>query len=492
MKKMRGEVGLASRFFAGLFITVLLVCVFSAAFCPIARAATTWSKAYGGAGYDIGTGETVQTSDGGYAVSGDTNSSGAGGLDILLFKVDAMGNMLWSKTYGGNSDEISGDMCYTRDGGFAINGGTYSFGVGNEDFWLVKTDANGNMQWNKTYGGTGLDYAMHIVQSSDGGYALLGYTNSSGDGDRDFWLLKTDTNGNLLWNRTYGGNGSDSAAGLVLSGDGGYVMSGFTNSFGAGGNDVWVVKADASGNIVWNRTWGGNGTDNGYDLCQTSDGGFAFTGYTTSFGGYKVFLVKMSTNGNIQWNQTYAPSATNIALHLIQTSDGGYAMVGWNYANGQDFLLVKTDANGNLQWTNSYGGPKLENAYAVLQSSDGGYLLTGNTASFGAGSYDVWLVKTDSFGTLTIADSFGALSASAFSSATVWSGWTWHFSVHGSGGVPPYTFQWYEVATLLTGQTSMVLAVSKNTPGTFNFYCKVTDSTARTANSNNVTLTVAS
>jgi len=143
-----------------------------------------------------------------------------------------------------------------------------------------------------------------------------------------------------------------------------------------------------------------------------------------------------------------------------------------------------------LQFNMTYGGPGLENGYAILQTSDGGYLLTGTTTSFGAGGSDAWLVKTDASGVSSIPSPPVPPSASAFSSATVWTGWTWWFSVHGSGGVAPYTFQWYEGTTLLTGQTSMTLSVTKNTPGTYTYYCKVTDSAGATANSNTVTLTV--
>lgn len=184
------------KFIAGLIIAILVSCAVLAMVCPYVHAASMWSKTYGGTGSDTGTGDTVQTSDGGYAISGDTNSSGTGGSDFWLIKTDSDGNAQWNETYGGAFDEVSGGMCLTSDGGFAIAGGTYSFGAGGEDFYLVKTDSAGNMQWNQTYGGTGLENGYALLQSSDGGYLLTGTTQSFGAGGNDIWLVKTDALGN--------------------------------------------------------------------------------------------------------------------------------------------------------------------------------------------------------------------------------------------------------------------------------------------------------
>ena len=359
-----------------------------------------WSRTYGGAGYDMGGGETVQTGDGGYAISGETNSSGAGGLDFWLFKTDAGGNMQWNKTYGGAFNENIGDMRQTSDGGYAILGYTTSFGAGNQDVWLVKTDAAGNMQWNKTYGGTGDEWAISVVQTSEGGYALLGYTSSFGAGSEDLYLVKTDAVGNMLWNKTYGGPNVEEGRSVVQTSDGGYALAGYTNSSGAGGSDFWLVKTDAAGNMLWNKTYGGTGSDYCENLIRTSDGGYAMTGHGTSFGGYKAYLVKTDANGNMQWNKTYG-GAIEIGIHVIQTAvDGGYAIVGWNYVSGQNLLLIKTNATGDMLWKQNYGGTGIENGYSVVSTGDGGYILTGLTTSFGAGGNDVWLVKVDENGVI--------------------------------------------------------------------------------------------
>jgi predicted secreted protein len=385
--------------FEVLMFAILVSFVFSVAVCPCASAASMWSKTYGGTGDDTARGETVQTSDGGYAILGETKSFGAGGSDFWLFKTDADGVMQWNKTYGGALDEVSGDMYQTTDGGYALAGATYSFGAGGEDFWLVKTGADGVAYWAKTYGGTSDEHAYVVVQTSDGGYALAGYTDSFGAGNRDFYLVKTDADGNMEWSKTYGGTDMDFAYTMIRTSDGGYALAGYTDSFGAGGNDTWLVKTDASGNMQWNKTYGGTGNDGAIDIIESSAGGYVLTGYTGSFGGvFLVYLVKTDTSGNIQLEAAYGATFLEVGIHVIQTVDGGYAMAGYNYANGQDFILIKTDADGTLEWETTYGGTGFETAYALLQASDGGYVLTGSTSSYGAGSNDIWLLKTDELG----------------------------------------------------------------------------------------------
>jgi hypothetical protein len=207
-----------------------------------------WNKTYGGT-YGEWALALMQTNDGGYALAGITGSFGAGG-DSWLVKTDASGNMQWNQTYGGINTDDTFALVQTTDGGYALAGQTLSFGAGNWDFWLVKTDASGTMQWNRTYGGTDWDVALALVQTSDGGYALAGWTMSFGAGNRDYWLVKTDAAGNMQWNKTYGGTDYDEAYALVQTSDGGYALAGYTISFGVGSsNDSWLVETDASGNI---------------------------------------------------------------------------------------------------------------------------------------------------------------------------------------------------------------------------------------------------
>jgi len=227
-------------------------------------------------------GETVQANDGGYAVLGDTNSFGAGDSDFWLIKTDADGNTQWNKTYGGELAEVSGDMCVTTDGGYAMSGYTKSFGAGGQDFWLVKTDANGNTEWNMTYGGTGNDVGIHVIQTADGGYALACLTTSFGAGSLDFWFIKLDASGNTEWNMTYGGPGSDGPTHFIQTEDNGYALVGFT-TVGSDQN-ASLIKIDALGNMEWNQTYGGTGSEIAYALLETNDGYYLLTINTDSFG----------------------------------------------------------------------------------------------------------------------------------------------------------------------------------------------------------------
>jgi hypothetical protein len=242
----------------------------------------------------------IQTSDGGYAIAGETHSFGAGSGDVYLVKLDAKGNLQWTKTIGGENDEWGNSLIQTSDGGYAIAGETHSFGAGSEDVYLVKLDANGNLQWTKTIGEPESEIGYSLIQTSDGGYAIAGATNSFGAGGKDVYVVKLDANGNLQWTRTIGGPEGEIGYSLIQTSDGGYAIAGATNSFGAGGKDVYVVKLDANGNLQWTRTIGGPKDDEGYSLIQTSDGGYAIAGYTDSFGAGEtdVYVVKLDKDGN--------------------------------------------------------------------------------------------------------------------------------------------------------------------------------------------------
>ncbi len=356
---------------------------------------TEWNKTYGGTGDDFAW-ALVQTADGGYAIAGRTGSFGAGRNDFWLVKTDASGNAQWNKTYGGYHEDEAYALVQTADGGYALAGWTGSYGAGIYDFWLVKTDANGNALWNKTYGGTSEDYAQALIRTADGGYAIAGYTGSW-EYDYDFWLVKTDANGNAQWNNTYAGTRDDEAWALVQTADGGYALTGWTGPGGVGDyTDFWLVKTDVNGNAQWNKTYGGYGRDRAYALVQAADGGYALAGTTNSYGAgsWDFWLVKTDASGNAQWNKTYGGTGDDWACALVQAADGGYALAGLTgFALAHDFWLVKTDVNGNVQWNKTYGGTSDDWAYALVQTVDGGYALAGWTNSYGAGSRDFWLVK---------------------------------------------------------------------------------------------------
>jgi predicted secreted protein len=215
----------------------------------------------------------------------------------------------WSKTYGRTGEDEAYSLAQTGDGGYALAGTTDSFGAGDYDFWLVKTDASGNAQWNKTYGGIGYEWAYALVQTTDGGYALAGRTESSGPSSGDFWLVKADSNGEMQWNKTYGGTGDEWTQALVQTGDGGYALAGATSSFGAGDYDFWLVKTDVNGNAQWNKTYGATSGDIGYALVQTADGGYALAGREDG----DFWLVKTDADGVVP----ELPSSVILASFLV-------------------------------------------------------------------------------------------------------------------------------------------------------------------------------
>jgi len=347
----------------------------------------------------------IQTSDGGYAIAGFTESFGAGEADVYVVKLDAKGNLQWTKTIGGPYREEGTSLIQTADGGYAIAGVTISFGAGKADVYVVKLDANGNLQWTKTIGGPKDDLGFSLIQTSDGGYAIAGYTKSFGAGEWDFYVVKLDAKGNLQWTKTIGGPKDDQGFSLIQTSDGGYVIAGLTESFGAGNGDVYVVKLDANGHLQWTKTIGGPASDMGGSLIQTADGGYAIAGATTSFGAglLDVYVVKLDAKGNLQWTKTIGGPASEIGNShaLIQTADGGYAIAGLTQSFGAgewDVYVVKLGANGNLQWTTTIGGKKEDVGTSLIQTADGGYAIAGVTISFGAGEWDVYVVKLDKNG----------------------------------------------------------------------------------------------
>ena len=363
---------------------------------------TTFNKTYGGSGNEWAT-AVQQTSDGCYILVGETGSFGAGGYDFWLIKTDAGGNKSWDKTFGESDDDFAYAMQQTSDGGYILAGWTNSYGAGGVDAWLIKTDANGNKVWDNTFGGGSYDLAEAVQQTTDGGYILAGETSSFGAGANDAWLIKTEAKGNKVWDKTFGGSNQEQANAVQQTSDGGYILAGRASSFWSVNPDVWLIKSDANGNKVWDKTFGGSSYDEACAVQQTSDGGYILAGYTRSFGAGKsaAWLIKTDANGNKVWDKTYGGSNQEQAYAVQQTSDGGYILAGRTASFGAGFYdawLIKTDADGNKVWDKTFGGSSWDEGLAVQQTSDGGYILAGPTNSFGAGSMDAWLIKTDADG----------------------------------------------------------------------------------------------
>jgi len=358
-----------------------------------------WNRTYGGANHDYAY-SAVHTSDEGCAIGGYTDSFGAGLDDFWLVKTDADGNAQWNRTYGGAGMDHYYCLLQTGDGGYVMVGATNSSGAGDYDFWLVKIDLFGGMQWNKTYGGIKNDVTWSVIQTSDGEYIMAGSTDSFGAGFDDVWLVKTDASGNMQWNKTYGGGLDEAAYSVIQTWDGGYAMVGYTASSGAGSSDFWLIKTDASGDIEWSRTYGGSSWDCAQSLIQTSDGGYAIAGQTRSFGvGGDSWLIKTDASGRALWNKTYGGVGIERAYSVVQSDSGGYAMAGFTTSFGlgkEDFWLVKTDADGNMLWNKTFGGTNSDVARCLVQTSEGQYLIGGYTWSFGSGLSDFWLIKVGS------------------------------------------------------------------------------------------------
>jgi hypothetical protein len=373
-----------------------------ALFTQSAHAQVRFAKTYGGTN-DEWASSLQQTSDGGYIMAGRTRSFGAGGVEVFLIKTDANGDVQWAKAYGGTNNEWAYSVQQTSDGGYIVAGYTRSFGAGGADFFVVKTDANGNIIWAKTYGGTGDDTAWSVQQTSDGGYIVAGYTRSFGVGNLDVFLIKTDANGDVQWAKTYGGAGDDRAYSVQQTSDGGYILAGETRSFGAGGSDIFLIKTDANGDVQWAKAYGGTDNEWAYSVQQTSDGGYIVAGtMRISLTNYDIFLIKTDANGDVQWAKTYAETNDDRAYSVQQTSDGGYIVSGTRRISlNYGIFLIKTDANGDVQWAKTYGGAGDDRAFSVQQTSDGGYIVAGRTRSFGAGGDDAFLVKTDANGNIS-------------------------------------------------------------------------------------------
>jgi regulation of enolase protein 1 (concanavalin A-like superfamily) len=360
--------------------------------------AVQWEKTFGGSGFDQGR-SVQQTTDGGFIIAGETSSFGAGGGDVYLIKTDPNGNFLWQKTFGGSSGEWGCSVQQTSDGGYIISGDTYSFGAGYHDVYLIKTDPDGNLLWQNTFGGSGEEIGYSAQQTSDGGYIIAGETGSFGAVKSDVYLIKTDPNGNLLWQKTFGGSEWNVGYSVKETSDGGFIITGYTSSFGAGYPDVYLVKTDPNGNLLWQKTFGGSEDGWGLSVQQTSDGGFVIAGEIYSYitDDSDVYLIKTDPNGNLIWQKTFGGSSFDQGLSVQQTTDGGFIITGQTSsfdAGENDVYLIKTDPNGNLLWQKTFGGIYDDSGCSVQQTSDGGFVIAGHiNYAWWFISGDVYLVK---------------------------------------------------------------------------------------------------
>ncbi len=366
--------------------------------------AGSWMKTFGGAKDDMGSDVQV-SSDGGYIVTGHTSSYGVGGMDIWLIKTDSAGEEIWSRAFGGDGNEFATSLQKTDDGGYVITGITYSFGAGEKDLWLIKTDAQGKEEWDKTFGGSWDDGGFSVQQTADGGYIATGATGSSGPSM--IWLVKTDGLGDKEWEKTldlHEDVGRISTGSFVEeTGDGGYIVAGDSSK-----GSIILIKTDAQGGKQWEKIFGGSAIDRttvsvNSRVLLTTDGGYLIEGSKSSegSGGMDLWLIKTDSAGNVIWSRTYGGEGDDYGTAVQRTADGGYIIAGHTSSSGEggaDLWLFKTDSAGNVIWSRTFGGKEGDYGTAVQQTADGGYIVTGRTASHGAGGVDMWLIRTDGNG----------------------------------------------------------------------------------------------
>ncbi len=303
----------------------------------------------------------------------------------------------FSRVLDGENDDIGMSVAQTFDGGYIVGATTESDGSPYADFWLIKLDREGNRSWDRTFGGSDWDRLRAVRQTSDAGYILLGYTWGQGAGATDLWLLKTESNGYKVWGTTYGGAATDQGWDVQETYEGGYIMVGATESAGAGGSDLWLVRTDPYRAVLWTQPFGGGGYEAGFAVLQTADSGFVAAGVTAlgAAGGMNAYLVRTDSAGSVLWANTYGQAADDTVFSLAATADGGYILAG---TSGTDALLIKTNAVGKKSWLKTFGGPAEDTAREVVLSGDGGYVLAGTTRPAEDDDTDIWLLKVDKDG----------------------------------------------------------------------------------------------
>lgn len=374
-----------------LVLFTIVFCLFIGVFVESAMAQTPdtlWTRRFGGSGYEEGN-SVQQTADGGYIITGYSSSFGAGGGDVYLIKTDTTGDTMWTNTFGGPSADYGQFVQQTTDSGYIVVGGTYSFDVGDGDVYLIKTDTCGNALWTKTFGGLRWDYGYSVQEISGGGYIIAGETESFGDGCAEIYLIKTDSIGDSIWAKTYGSPGRLTGYSVQETIDGAYIVVGGESGYG----DIYLIKTDTDGDSLWAKTYGGAYGDRGYSVQQTSDSGYIIVGVTDSYGSgdCDVYLIKTDVNGDSLWAKTFGQNYSyDVGYSVQETFSGGYIIAG---SSSNNVHLIKTDANGNTVWTKTIGGAVQSRAYFAKQCTDGGYIVTGLIDTTGIGKADVYLIR---------------------------------------------------------------------------------------------------
>jgi hypothetical protein len=402
---MRSVVGLAKAMRRGSFL-LAMCCALAAP--PGDAAAQTWARSYGVSGNYSAYPEDAMETPEGFVVLGATNAFGAGisYSDFWLLGLGPSGEVRWERAYVYAGDVFVDNpyslVADSRDGGFLLVGETMSFGTGLWDFWLVKVSGTGQVLWQRTYGGMESDRPRAAVQTSDSGFLVAGYSESF-TGSGNLWVLKLDPSGTPEWQVVSQGAEAEGADDILEVPGTGYLVAGTTRSQGTGSNDAWLVLLDPDGQVRWQRAYGG--PDAGFvdrfrAVEPTGDGGFLAAGdHDPPSSGRDAWLVRLSSQGEIVWQKAY-DVASETVNYFIRTSDGNYVLAGASNPedSGRDVWLMKVDPSGSVLWSRGFGGPVADYGFSVRETSDGGLVATGSTESFGEGRNAIWLLRLSGAG----------------------------------------------------------------------------------------------
>jgi hypothetical protein len=373
-------------------LTVILLTV------PGAFALTLkWDQNYGGINLDEAY-AIAGTPDSGYVLTGFTSSAGAGGNDLLLMRIDRDGNLEWSQTYGGADSDWGFDVELTADSHLIVVGFSSSFSTSPQAY-LLKTDLDGTVEWGRVFGGPAAEYAYDVALAHDGGFIVVGETYSFGAGLSDVYIIKVSDSGILEWTKFYGGSATDWGEAVVPTADGGYVITGFTSSFGAGNYDVYLLKIDVDGDSLWAQTYGGSAFDGGRAVVETESGELIVGGvtYRTSVKGNDAYLLGLDSEGTLLWETVVGGGGDEIMNRLFPLQESSLIAVGKTSSEGsgaEDFFLLKLDNFGDSLASATYGAAANEEARTAAGLDDVGMLVAGYSRSFGDQS-QVYVTRVD-------------------------------------------------------------------------------------------------
>lgn len=349
----------------------------------------------------------VRTRDGGYIIAGNTLSYGQyysnkyrqRYSDLWLLKINPKGFKTWNKYFGGPGADSGNFIQETLDGCFLTTGNANASEDNDQDLWLIKTDPDGNKIWAKSFGGSNLDEGQSLLVSKIGGAIIAGITESYGAGDSDIWLVKTDSNGNEVWNKTFGGSRADKCNWIEAAKESGYIIAGSTRSYSVAGDwDAWIIRTDLNGNKVWDKTFGGLGADVAKSLHRTNDGGYIITGKKFLNEKSNLWLFKINADGQLLWERAFDNDfiMDSEGISVLPTQDDGYIILGNKIEdNDKDIWLIKTNESGNTVWEKTFGGPYPDEGNAIQQADNNGFIIVGTTFSYGIGGGDAWLMEID-------------------------------------------------------------------------------------------------